>query len=83
MSTKRRANEVIRNVTDDNSTVGVEAAAPQALKAMANSGSGKSVSYLQGLEHTYQANHMYTGLSSNIAPASVPDSVFTVERNLN
>ena len=26
---------------------------------------------------------MYTGLSSNTAPASVPDSAFTVERNIN
>ena len=79
MSTKRRANKVIRTVTDDNSTVGVEAAAPQALKAMANSGSGKSVSYLRGLEHTYPANHIYTGLSSNTAPASVPDSVLQLK----
>ena len=70
------SNEVIRTVTNENSTVGVEAAAAQALAAMANSGSVQSAGYVQGLEHTYPANHMYTGLSSSTASASVPDSVF-------
>ena len=75
------SNEVIRTVTNENSTVGVEAAAAQALTSMANNGSVQSASYGQGLEHSYPANHMYTGLSSSTA--SVPDSVFTEERNIN
>ena len=63
--------------------MGVEAAATQALNAKAKNGSVQTSSYVQGLEHTYQANHMYTGLSSSTASASVTDSVFTVERNTN
>ena len=43
------SNEVIRTVTNENSTVGVEAAAAQALTAMANSGSVQSAVMFKAL----------------------------------
>ena len=58
------SNEVIRTVTNENSTVEVEAAAAQALTAMASSGSVQSASYVQGLEHTY----MFKALNILIQP---------------
>ena len=69
------SNEVTRTVTNEKSTVGVDAAAAQVLKALANSRSVQSTSHNQGLEPTCAAIQMYTGLRSYTSPASVPDNV--------
>ena len=69
------SNEVTRSVTNENSTVGVEAAAAQVFNQLTNSGSVQSTSHDQGLEPTYIANQMYTGLIRNTSLTSVPDSV--------
>ena len=75
--------DVTRNVMNGNLSVEVEAAAAQVLKTLTSSAAVQSASHVQGLEPTCESTQMNTGLSTTTASASVPDSVFTVQRTTN